>query len=169
MLSELIMYCNPKDRGYKKVQIMTMITVVHNLSTGEKAEYTLPPHEAVVAAHEGLTKGNWNTADYDMSQATVGDLTVSCGDWSALLPLGGKAKIYILNRVRKMVEQGVIPECSTTILYSDGPECPCCGRPRVWRKTEKGLVCGTGADSGRLMDPEEVCWSCRESIIMRRG
>lgn len=50
-----------------------------------------------------------------------------------------------------------------TVMYENA-ECPCCGRPRVWRQTEAGLICGTGEDSGRLMSPEEVCWSCRSSL-----
>ena len=49
-----------------------------------------------------------------------------------------------------------------TILYTEGPECPVCGRPRLWRVTRAGFVCGTGEDSGRLMDPEDPCWTCRD-------
>jgi len=48
--------------------------------------------------------------------------------------------------------------------YEDGPECPCCGRPRMWRKVPEGWMCGTGDDSGRIMDPGEDCWACRESL-----
>lgn len=52
------------------------------------------------------------------------------------------------------------------VLYSPGPECPTCGRPRIWRKTDKGWVCGTGEDSGRIMGLDEDCWSCRESLAL---
>lgn len=50
------------------------------------------------------------------------------------------------------------------VWYEDGPECPVCGRPRVWRETDAGLICGTGEDCGRRMDPGEPCWSCRETL-----
>lgn len=51
-----------------------------------------------------------------------------------------------------------------TVWYEDGPECPICGRPRVWRETDAGLICGTGEDCGRRMDPVDPCWSCRETL-----
>lgn len=51
------------------------------------------------------------------------------------------------------------------VLFEDGPECPMCGRPRVWRRTGDGsMMCGTGDDAGRIMDTSENCWACRESI-----
>ncbi len=77
-----------------------IFTEVMNLATGERAGFSLPPHEAVVSAYEGLTRKNWNTADYDMSQASVGELTVSCGDWAALLPLGEEIKAYLITRAQ---------------------------------------------------------------------
>jgi hypothetical protein len=55
------------------------------------------------------------------------------------------------------------------VMYEDGPECPCCGRPRVWRQTPEGMVCGTGEDAGRLMRPDEDCWACRSSLAGLRG
>lgn len=28
----------------------------------------------------------------------------------------------------------------------------------------EGWMCGTGDDSGKIMDPGEDCWACRESL-----
>src|SRR5690554_6991387 len=70
----------------------------------------------------------------------------------------------------EMADRMEITEDHVTILhtqvvvYEDGPECPCCGRPRVWRQTPEGMVCGTGEDAGRLMRPDEDCWACRSSL-----
>ncbi len=51
-----------------------------------------------------------------------------------------------------------------TVMYQDGAACPCCERPRVWRETAAGAVCGTGEDSGRVMSQTDVCWSCRDAF-----
>jgi hypothetical protein len=52
-----------------------------------------------------------------------------------------------------------------TIVYESGPECPVCGRPRVWRVNEDGMhVCGTGQDSGLVMPEWEACWTCRDDM-----
>jgi hypothetical protein len=64
------------------------MTTVFNLATGDEAIYSLPPFEAVVAAHEQLTRGNYNTWDYrkpmEHGLLKIGKLSVSCGDWAAL-------------------------------------------------------------------------------------
>ena len=52
-------------------------------------------------------------------------------------------------------------ECEV-IEYRDGRSCPICNRPRVFRGTEDGIVCGTGKDSGRKMAESDPCWTCRE-------
>ena len=57
---------------------------VFNLRTGRRVEYRCcTPREAVVCADE-QSRGNWNTWTYDFTKAVEGDLTVSCGDWTAL-------------------------------------------------------------------------------------
>ena len=75
-----------------------------------------------------------------------------CEDLSAAIALVGR-------RRSRLAKSGGY----YTILYTEGPECPVCGRPRLWRVTRAGFVCGTGEDSGRLMDPEDPCWTCRDS------
>ena len=56
---------------------------VFNLRTGRRVEYRCcTPREAVVCADE-QSRGNWNTWTYDFTKAVEGDLTVSCGDWTA--------------------------------------------------------------------------------------
>jgi len=64
-----------------------MSVEVIDLRTGKvHSLYSCTPEEAVVAAHE-QSRGNWNTWDYDKSQATQGPsgLTVFCGDFAAIL------------------------------------------------------------------------------------
>lgn len=59
--------------------------VVVNLATGQEVEYGGPtPQQAVVNAYEQFTRGNWNTWEYDYSQAklTPSGLHWNCGDWT---------------------------------------------------------------------------------------
>lgn len=68
----------------------TPSTRVLNLVTGQWGPYyTLEPAQAVVAAHEQQTRGNYNTWDYPEPQAhpefTQGSESVCCGDWAAML------------------------------------------------------------------------------------
>lgn len=65
-----------------------MMTVVTNLRTGEERTYSLPPREAVQAAHR-QSLGDWNTWSYGDFAVVVeeGERTVACGDWAALKPL----------------------------------------------------------------------------------
>ena len=37
------------------------LTTVHHIDTGESFSYTLSPDQAVIAAYEQRTCGNWNT------------------------------------------------------------------------------------------------------------
>ena len=59
------------------------ITTVRNIVTGDELTFSLPPNEAVVAAHESLTKKNNNTWSYDFSQATKGAFGWMCGAFLA--------------------------------------------------------------------------------------
>ena len=63
-----------------------MAIKVLNLATGKEVEYVISPEKAVVCAHEQFTRRNWNTWDYDFSQAVVSNSgkTVRCGDWAAV-------------------------------------------------------------------------------------
>ena len=58
-----------------------MITIVTRIPTMEKTEYSCSPEKAVVAAYEQQVKKNWNSWEYDLSQAKVGrsGKTVYCG------------------------------------------------------------------------------------------
>lgn len=59
-------------------------TQVYRLSTGKEAAiYSLPAQDAVVAAHEQLTNGNWNTWSYDLSKAQRTQHGWTCGDFWA--------------------------------------------------------------------------------------
>ncbi len=63
---------------------MTTTRAVH-LGTMEEREYTLPPTEAVIAAHaQGL--GDYNTWDYSKYRSLLVKTarTVACGDWCAI-------------------------------------------------------------------------------------
>ena len=57
------------------------MTIVTRIPTLEEFEYSCSPEKAVVAAYEQQVKKNWNTWDYDFSQAKVGKSgrTVYCG------------------------------------------------------------------------------------------
>lgn len=82
-------------------------TEVFNLRTGERALYTLPPHEVVVCAHEqtkqtrGGVVGDCHTWDYDYAQVEHGLVTVLCGDWTALIPMTKEAQALQLSRARE--------------------------------------------------------------------
>ncbi len=41
-----------------------LMTTVHRIATGETYEYTLSPEQAVIAAYEQFTCGNWRTWSY---------------------------------------------------------------------------------------------------------
>ena len=66
-----------------------MITNVMDLRTGNYTVYSCAPREAVVCAYE-QDRRNWNTWTYNFSIARIGPsgLTVSCGDFSAMLYQG---------------------------------------------------------------------------------
>lgn len=63
------------------------------------------------------------------------------------------------------IGSGVTEVTIPTIAYEDGPECPICGRPRVWRIVDlPGFTrqeWGTGQDCGRRTSGDEPCWTCR--------
>lgn len=64
------------------------MTTVRNLRTGKTYEYSCSPELAVVCAFEQYGRGskaNWNTSEYDRSQAKVAGTTVYCGDFAATL------------------------------------------------------------------------------------
>lgn len=65
-------------------------TRVLNLATGQWGPYyTLDPRQAVVAAYEQQTRGNWNTWTYPSPEAhpefTLAEVSCCCGDWAAML------------------------------------------------------------------------------------
>ena len=64
------------------------MTTVLNMITHEEKTYSLPPGEAVQAAHE-QGKGNWKTWEYtevlQNPEVVFGRFTVTCGNWCCLL------------------------------------------------------------------------------------
>ena len=69
----------------RKDETTENLTVVRNLSTGEKVHYNLPPKEAVKAAYLQCTLNNYNTWEYDQIEVEYreGKYTIACGDWCA--------------------------------------------------------------------------------------
>lgn len=59
------------------------MTTVININTGDKLTYGLPPNEAVVAAHQQVTKKNMNTWTYDFTAAVKLGFGWACGNFWA--------------------------------------------------------------------------------------
>ncbi len=52
-----------------------------------------------------------------------------------------------------------------TVAYDIESDCPCCGRPRDFRRlTDGSTICGTGQDAGREMGLSDDCWTCRAAM-----
>jgi len=67
------------------------MTTVHNLRTGQTAEYSVGPQAAVMAAHAQFDRHDWNTWEYEQHYANQVGVTAShapgqrtwiCGDWA---------------------------------------------------------------------------------------
>lgn len=63
--------------------------------------------------------------------------------------------------IDKRDDKGVTHIEREVIEYRDGQPCPVCDRPRVFRDTKDGIVCGTGKDCGRKMKESDPCWTRR--------
>jgi hypothetical protein len=62
------------------------MTVVRNLRTGQRAEYSCPPRASVLAAFAQLEAGDWHTWEYAERYGSLvreSPLCFSCGDWAA--------------------------------------------------------------------------------------
>jgi len=77
-----------------------MLTRVMNLETGEIAEYSLPPDEAVICAYAQFTRKDNNTFGYWKYEELLdyGHYTVTCGSWCALTKKG----VRLVKRARTM-------------------------------------------------------------------
>jgi hypothetical protein len=64
------------------------MTIVTNLSTGEKREYSCDSRSAVIAAY-AQEKGDWNTWDYESNygdQVVLAYRFYNLGDWATVAP-----------------------------------------------------------------------------------
>ena len=62
-------------------------------------------------------------------------------------------------------ENNVTTLICKTICFDIDSQCPVCGRTRDFRRLEDGRTeCGTGQDCNRIMDTDDVCWTCREEL-----
>ena len=59
------------------------MTTVINTLTGDELTFSLPPNEAVVAAHQQITKKNHNTWTYNFAEARRLRHGWICGDFWA--------------------------------------------------------------------------------------
>ena len=86
-----------------------LITKVMDLRIGEYVgEWTLPPREAVIAAHAQLQRNDWNTWDYEKRYGHLvehGKHTVTVGNHTALLEEEGYVNPLPPKYIREKVEE----------------------------------------------------------------